>query len=448
MTSAFGRDLATSYAASIARVASWLIVSAVVYRAGGPDQLALLMLIRGTVGLLSYAGLGLTPALIHKLTRPLAVLASDAPAKSHIIDYASPDLERSPLQSDTLFTTALALTLIMVLVGGALSLLYTLNIGWIHTLGRQTADIARNVAMLIATGVLLRTLGDVFGAKLQAEQLLWVDNLCLVVAEAVFVVVACAAQTHYATGAAGGFFVGSLAGLIARGVCNARLGAVTPRRIDLRLVLPLLGSGALVLVSQLADWFYAPLNYVLIQACLSLKTVAVYSLAVQVDAALQLLTAGLTSILLPRSAAAAVAGDRPALRRYFIRGALFSLALLSAASVCTWLISGRLFQLWFHDPLPATQAILPLVLIHTTLGSIGGVGRSVLFGMGRIKPYAIAAIIGGVANAGLAIVFLNWTVWGLKGVVLATVISVAIRCGIWTPWYTLRAIDRLGQPHL
>ncbi|GIW78136.1 MAG: hypothetical protein KatS3mg104_3199 [Phycisphaerae bacterium] len=59
----------TSYTAAVARVVSWLIVSAIVFRRGGAEQLALLMLVRGTIGLLSYVSLGLGPALIHHLSK-------------------------------------------------------------------------------------------------------------------------------------------------------------------------------------------------------------------------------------------------------------------------------------------------------------------------------------------------------------------------------------------
>jgi hypothetical protein len=108
--------------------------------------LALLMLFRGTVGLLSYAGLGLAPALVHKLTRPIAVLPAEAPPVDPVIDYASPGSERVPLQSDTLFTTAVALMLIMVLIGGGVSQIYAQNVGLIHGLGGKSARIGQNVA--------------------------------------------------------------------------------------------------------------------------------------------------------------------------------------------------------------------------------------------------------------------------------------------------------------
>src|SRR5688500_3678368 len=69
--------LARAYAASGARVLSWVVVSALVYRAD-PDAFALLALVRATVGILNYTSLGLGPALIHAVA---ATTARNGPSR-------------------------------------------------------------------------------------------------------------------------------------------------------------------------------------------------------------------------------------------------------------------------------------------------------------------------------------------------------------------------------
>ena len=76
-----------------------------------------------------------------------------------------------------------------------------------------------------------------------------------------------------------------------------------------------------------------------------------------------------------------------------------------------------------------TQAILPLVLIHTVIGGSAAVGRSILLGMGRVKAFTAAALIAGVMNAVLSYVFKGSFGWGLKGIVLGTR-GVFRRCGL------------------
>src|SRR5688572_32921278 len=94
----FRRDLVSAYAATIARVASWLVISALAYRIS-PAAFAFLALVRATVGLLNYTTLGLGPALIHSLAgaRRGADPAPDAATASAIA--AAPANDAPPVLS-------------------------------------------------------------------------------------------------------------------------------------------------------------------------------------------------------------------------------------------------------------------------------------------------------------------------------------------------------------
>lgn len=87
-----------------------------------------------------------------------------------------------------------------------------------------------------------------------------------------------------------------------------------------------------------------------------------------------------------------------------------------------------------------TPTLTRLVLIHTVIGGTAGVGRAVLLGMGRFRAYTVSALLGGIANVALAILFVLVFGWGVRGIVFATVISVTVRCAIWMPWYILRGL--------
>src|SRR2546421_8648328 len=96
--SSFRKDIASAYAVTFARVASWVIVSAIVFRRLGADALGVLTLIRATVGILNYTSLGLGPAMVKLLADaatakpqaiPVAVLAVDDDAESRpLLAYA------------------------------------------------------------------------------------------------------------------------------------------------------------------------------------------------------------------------------------------------------------------------------------------------------------------------------------------------------------------------
>src|SRR5438105_3757982 len=75
--STLGRDVIWAYIAAGMRIGAWALVMAIVYRAAGAEHFAMLLLIRGTIGILNYASAGLSPALIHFLAdaeRPGAVM--------------------------------------------------------------------------------------------------------------------------------------------------------------------------------------------------------------------------------------------------------------------------------------------------------------------------------------------------------------------------------------
>ena len=93
--SRLGLDLFCAYAASGAKVRSWVVVSGLVFRRLGPVDLGILALIRATVGLLNYAGVGLLPALVHRMTlarRPPAATAaaSESDFAGGVLPYATP----------------------------------------------------------------------------------------------------------------------------------------------------------------------------------------------------------------------------------------------------------------------------------------------------------------------------------------------------------------------
>jgi Na+-driven multidrug efflux pump len=59
-----------------------------------------------------------------------------------------------------------------------------------------------------------------------------------------------------------------------------------------------------------------------------------------------------------------------------------------------------------------------------------------------VKPFTASVLAAGVTNVVLSYVFVRFFGWGLKGIVLGTIIAVVARAGVWTPWYVLRTLNR------
>ena len=202
----------------------------------------------------------------------------------------------------------------------------------------------------------------------------------------------------------------------------------------------LLSNGLLLSTAQLADYLYAPTDFILIWALLDASISAAYSPAVQIDGGLLLLVTGIAAVLLPKAALAHTSGDHAKLRQYYLRGTLASGGVLLLAAIAVWIASPLIFKIWFNNPMLATQAILPLVLIHTVIGGSSAVGRAILLGMGKVKPFTIAVLIAGISNVILSFVFVRYLHLGLRGIVLGTIVAVVGRCAIWMPWYVMRSL--------
>jgi O-antigen/teichoic acid export membrane protein len=212
--------------------------------------------------------------------------------------------------------------------------------------------------------------------------------------------------------------------------------------VDWRFASQLLGFGLLVVAAQLADYLYAPTDLILIDRLIGRSAVADYAPGVQVDSALLLIVAAVAGVLLPRTALAHARGDPAAARRYYVRGTLATAGLLAVAALVAMAAAPLAFRLWLGDAMPATVAILPLMLVNTVIGGSGAVGRSVLLAIGKVRAFTASVLIAGVVNVVTAYIFVVYAHMGLRGIVCGTIVAVVGRCVVWMPWYVLRSLRR------
>ncbi|MGE5612047.1 MAG: lipopolysaccharide biosynthesis protein [Bacillota bacterium] len=435
-SSSMRRDLFSAYLAAGAKVGSWAIVSALVYRWINPAHFAMLALVRGTIGLLNCTSLGLASAMVRMLAEAKHTPPAEHPAE------ASP-----PASIRVLYSNGTAIAILSLIVGLLIITPYALWFPKFHQVfSRSLAEQMPRVVVMMGLGLLLRLASDPAGAVLQTHGRISHDNYLIATSELAWVLLSLLCLSGRDFDLAGVSYAYVLSGLI---LLISRRAAVqyvaSPLQLDWKLVSvqvfwPMLSFGALMVLAQLADFLFAPVNYILINRFLSEWTVATYAPAVQIDGGLLLLVSGLGNVLLPKAALNHTSGNWPTLRRHYLLGTTLSAAILLTASVAVWVASPWLFTWWLGNPMEATQAILPLVLIHTIIGGSSGVGRSILLGMGKVRPFAISAILAGLANVILGFVFVKYLKLGLNGIVYGTILAVTIRCGIWMPWYVLRSL--------
>lgn len=444
------RDIGSAYVASLSRIASWVIVSAIVFRVLGPGPFALLALVRATVGLLNYLTLGLGPAMVHYLAAESSEQSIRAlpagPDGIPTLDYATIPSD-GPKGIESLYANGLALASGAALIGFVAVTVYARWFDRLHALPAGiNPHLAVRFALVMGWSALLRLAGEPAGAVLQVRGLITVDNLILAAGELLWVGITATLIFQPRTGlvlVANGLLAASLLVLIGRLYFGFRLtSTVLPASTMLSrsALRKLLSFGLLVAAAQLADYLYAPTDYILINRLIGPDVVAMYAPAVQVDAGLLILVSGLSAVLLPKAALAHAGGSANTVRQYYIRGTLASVLMLLPAAAVAWALAPWLFRLWLGNPMPVAQSVLPLILLHTVIGGSSAVGRSILLAVGRVRPFTIAVFIAGATNVGCSYAFVRYLHWGLWGIVLGTTVAVVARCAIWMPWYVLRTL--------
>ena len=459
------RDIVSAYAASASRVLSWVIVSALVYRRSH-EAFAMMALIRGTIGILNYAALGLLPAMIRALAAipqlvPVPVVSISESEDAIPLPYVTPQTTRDQARGlranpdETVQRIYGAGTAIATVTAIVSLLLCGIAAGFANHLFRiPEGDMSESVSILILSmgaGIVTRWYSEPSAAILQVRRDIFLDNCLQVTAELGWVLLG---VTFIYRGLFYGellrcvgvsYFLSSVLLLVSRMTAAKRTAHVIfTANTTWKILLPLLATGALITLAQLADYLYSPTDYLLINHLLTSIDLTHYAPAVQIDSGLLLLVTGLGSVLLPKAALAHAAGNREVVRAYYLRGTIASAATLIAASAVIYFASPLIFRLWFGQPMPGTVAILPLVLLNTIIGGSSAVGRAILIGIGKAKPFTIAVLLAGVTNVICSYVFVRYCHWGLHGIILGTIVAVMFRCGIWMPWYVLKEL-RIGN---
>ena len=390
------RDVISAYALTTARVIAWILVSATVYRRYPPDYFAALSLIRWTIGLLAYTSIGLGPAMVHALAHA-----------------RQPDRDRQTQSS------GIALSLIAAVLTLGLTLGYRLSFSWLHRVppGAMTEQFA-GLILFFGIGDALRVLSEPQGAILQTSDRIALDNLILIGGEIAW---ACLSMFHLphtnhpsVVPIAVSFAITSLLVWLVRLLIATdwRRGEWFFESSRMAVILGLLSFGIFVLVSQLSDFLYAPTDMILINRLLAPADLAAYAPAIQIDAGLLMLMTGLAAVLLPKAALAHAAGDRAAVRRYYLRGTFIGGGFLAFMAIGAYLISHPLLRAWLRHPMPQTRMILPLVLVNTVIGGSSAVGRSILLGMGRVRAFSIAVVIAAITNVIFSFIFVSIVISG------------------------------------
>jgi O-antigen/teichoic acid export membrane protein len=450
-------DLVTAFAASGTKALAYMAISSMLLEGGAHvADFAMFTVIRSTLGLLNYATLGLAPAFIRQLAGMLAVPTAAleaAPKRPGRLDYATEATDQAMLTTDPhrLYASAQYPALGIGLLALACVCMYALLFRHIHNVPEEVWTRAPWAAFMVGLAMLARLVSDVPGGYLQATHRITLDNLLVLSADVLWVALTWSLLRAGSTPLIGVslsfcicYALLSLSRFTAAAIVGAPIFAPISQ-VDRPMARHLLGFGVLLTLSQLSDFLYAPTDFLLINWYLTKQHVANYSIAVQVDAGLLLLTAAVATVLYPRASRAVALRDEITLRKYYLRGTALTATLLTAAALALIAIAPHLLQIWLGTDAPGARAILPLVLLHSIVGGSSAPSRAILLAAGRARVFAISAVVAGVLNVIISYVLVRYTTLGLTGVVIGTLIAVILRCAFFLPWYTLRVLGEMRQ---
>ncbi len=456
---------------------SWIIVGAVVYRQLGEAAFAVLMMTRATLGLLNYTAFGMGPAVVHFTGRALAKKPIDpivaepveqTPPSATVMEYEPihswrpPPVRRGGESPSTVLFHAHVAVAIATIIGVMIAVAYSQFFGAIHDL---PVGVARTEGFVfwLGIGMLARLAGDSVAGASHALNRLPQDQFAMMAADLlwawliVFLSIWQSSRlelfdvgwTYALSGIAAYFLRNRLAHVAARS--NTLSSGRERIPLDFYFLGRLVAYGGLVTLGSAADFLYAPIDYFILNRFVNPLAPAIYAPAVQIDAAILILTTAIATVALPAAARMFATGDMTGVWRQYVRGSLLAGGVAILAAVPAWLLSPWIFQIWLGDDLPATRVILPLILIHTVLGSAAGVGRSTLLAIGWAGRYALVVLAGGLVNVAASLAFV-YAGLGITGVVLGTVLSVALRCLIVMPilvrWATAERDEAEGVERL
>jgi O-antigen/teichoic acid export membrane protein len=146
-----------------------------------------------------------------------------------------------------------------------------------------------------------------------------------------------------------------------------------------------------------------------------------------------------TNTLTPAVSSLEAAGDIDAIRRMFVRGTRWVLYLILPVHLGLIVFGRPFLSIWLGEGEYAERCYVPLVILSSTLTLViaQSMASRILYGTGRLKWFARAALLEAVFNVGLSVVL--GMKYGLIGVALGAVVPNLVMC-IWVIGHTARGL--------
>jgi O-antigen/teichoic acid export membrane protein len=192
------------------------------------------------------------------------------------------------------------------------------------------------------------------------------------------------------------------------------LGAIEWSRLRL-----LLGFSGWLFVLRILSVMYRQMDKLIIGIVLTTTAVATYEVANRIQGALFLIIGIAGSALLPAASLSRL--DKPAMRDLFLRSTSYSVALFAPICVATCIYAHLLVTGWVGSSQSGATNATRLFAAWAAVGIFDVAGTTMLVAVGRLRIIVALSIVWVATNLVLSLLLVH--VWGITGVVAATMIS-------------------------
>ena len=194
-----------------------------------------------------------------------------------------------------------------------------------------------------------------------------------------------------------------------------------PSSIQRHVLRELLGFSRSLFLLRILSVSYRQMDKLIVGAILSVSAVATYEVANRVQAAMFLLLGIGGSALLPAATLSRV--DKPRMRDLFLRATSYSVALFLPVSIAVLVYARLVVVGWVGAQQAGATGAVRLFALWVALGTFDAAGTTMLVAVGRLRPVVALSVVWVASNLVLSLILVH--VWGITGVVAATVITYA-----------------------
>jgi O-antigen/teichoic acid export membrane protein len=197
----------------------------------------------------------------------------------------------------------------------------------------------------------------------------------------------------------------------------------SPRLVDRDTLRHIRGYSIDAFVAMIAGRLMFQTDAIVIGAFLYLDQITFFVMAARLVEYAKDSFRAITNGLMPAVSVLEARGDQAGIRRILFNGTRYMLWLVLPVQLGLMLLGKTFLAVWLrHSPQIAELSYPTLLILATplTLALPQMVAARILYGTGRLRWYAWAAMIEAIANLALSVAFVQ--VWGIEGVALGTAI--------------------------